>query len=80
MLPAFLSTDHHANLYCSVTPQQYFHARIFMCISMDYETDTPIFTVKWSLNCLLAIKINGTSYVRNLVASALKWHLLYLGY
>lgn len=79
MLPAFCSTDHSANLYSSVTPQQYFHARIFMCISMDYETDTPIFGVTWSLNSLLAIKVNGTSYVRNLVAGALKWHLIYLG-
>lgn len=30
-----------------------------MHINMDSETDTPIFSVKWSLNCRLAIKVNG---------------------
>jgi len=31
---------------------------VFMCLNMDYEMDTPAFTVEWSLNCLLALQVN----------------------
>lgn len=40
-------------LFSSMSVQEF-----FMVLNMDYETGTPTFTVKWSLNCLLAIEIN----------------------
>lgn len=46
VLAVFLSTDHPAKPYYSATLQQYFSARFFMCLNMDYETDTPTFTMK----------------------------------
>lgn len=56
-MSASFSTDHRAELHCSVSVQRC--EVFFMHVNMDFETDTPIFTVKWSLNCHFAIKVNG---------------------
>lgn len=72
VISAFSSTGHHAKLNYFVTLQPYFNARFFMCLNMDYETDKPIFTVKQSLNCLLAIEVNEVCLMLENLVSLLR--------
>lgn len=53
-----------------------------MCLNMDYETDKPIFTVKQSLNCLLAIEVNEVCLMLENLVSLLRagsWNWLIVG-